>query len=230
VAVPDATASGESIGYLAAAGGATRAVETVSLPAGHAYPSEAIYPALYPSPRREWRATSPSEARWIWDQGADGHAWYGGALAIPVLRADCREVEVSVDDGAGGWTVLGTLDKGWDVSYTLSGSTLIPRSGTATIDRYLAEGELVGGYVVCSTGGGPVARRIARQSAGYWTTDSSEQQVRITIEGADGTEDTSGTGEIVHHSGVLVVYPSSALVRRYVRVRIHGAQDVPSAY
>lgn len=226
VAVPDATSSGESIGYLAASGGATRAAETVELPAGHAYPSDAIYPGLHPSPRRGWRSTSPAEARWIWDQGADGHAWYGGALALAVLRADCREVELSVDDGAGGWTVLGTADKGWDVLYTLSGSTLVPRSGTTTIDRYLAEGELVGGYVVCSTGGGDVARRIVRQSAGYWTTDAGEQQVRITIEGADGTEDTSGTGEIVHHSGVLVVYPTTAIVRRYVRVRIPAAQEV----
>lgn len=225
--IPDATVTGEDLGYLAGAGGPTAARETVSLPAEHTYGVQHVHPDESPSPRRVWKSTATTEVRLVYDQGSGLSSWYGGALFLAALRADFREATLAVDDGSGGITALGTLDKGWgSINFTRAGRVLTPRSGTATISRYLHEGELVDGYVTISTSGGPAARRIVRQSAGYWSTTAG-QPVRIEIDGVDGTEDTSATGAIVHHSGVLVVYPSSETPRRYLRILITASQVVP---
>jgi hypothetical protein len=133
------------------------------------------------------------------------------------------------DDLSTGWTTAGTLDLalGTSLSATRQGRTVVPRSGTTTISRYIQEGELVGGYItIGSTGPVTVARRILANSGGYWSASSSVQQVVLTIE-AVGGEDTTATIDIVHHSGVLVVYPTAALTRTKWRVRVAASQVAP---
>lgn len=229
VAVPDATASTEGMAFIAAAGGSTRWSEIVSLPVEYQHGIEQACPWLSPKPDRTWESTTTEDdVKVVWDQGANAESWYGGALALVVLNAQPRLFVLEVDDGAGGWTTIGTLDKGWSsINYTRTGRTLVPRAGTATISRYLHEDELAGGYVVMNTAGDPVARRIVHNSAGYLTTDADKQQVRITLDGVDGTETANGSGEIVHHSGIAVFYVTSEAQRRRLRVRIDDDAVVP---
>lgn len=230
--LPMATSTAEDMGFLTAVGGPSHTTEIVALPADHTYGTQHLHPEYSPSPRRVWRSTDTSEVRLVWDQGSDLQAaWYGAALALVALRAVPRTIELGYDDGVGGWTTIGTLDKGWSgINYTRVGSLLIPRTGTATIARYFEEGELVGGYVVLSTAGPSVARRIVRQSAGYWTTAATSQRMRIQLEGVDGSETALGTGELVHHSGILVCYPAAEVSRRYLRIRITASQVTPEGY
>lgn len=230
IPIPDATTSAQDAGWLTGTGGPTYVSEQVECPAAHTWPVEHIHPLEYAGPRREWRATGTTETRFVYDQGSGLQSWYGGAMALVALRASFRTATLEVDDGVGGWTVLGTLDKGWgSINYTLTGRTVMSRVGTAEIPRYLEEGELVGGYAICSTAGVSVARRIVRQSAGFWTTSAAVQQVRIELEGVDGTETAAGAGEIVAPSGVFVVYRTTALdaPRRRVRTVIAASQIVP---
>lgn len=226
---PDLTSSSEDMGYLTARGGPTYLTEQVSLPAAHVYGIEGIHPDRSPSPRAPWKTTDDSEVRVVWDLSEE--RWPGGAVALLAQQATPRQFVLEIDDGGAGWTTLGTLDKGWgSINFTRAGRVLVPRAGTATIDRYFAEGELVGGYVVISTSGDDVARRIARQSAGFWTTDSALQRMVIELEEVGGTEDTTtATGEIVAPSGLLIVYPSAALARRYLRVRIDASATSPDS-
>jgi hypothetical protein len=65
-----------------------------------------------------------------------------------------------------------------------------------------------------------VYRRIAYNSAGYWTDASGVEQVRIRLEGVDGTEDATGTADLYHHSGVVVGYPSIDPARRHYRLTV----------
>lgn len=228
--VPDATAADEDMGYVAATGGPTYSREPVGLPTGYTYALDNVHPDSSASPTSPWRATDTSEVRLVYDQGSDRESWYGGAVFLAALRADFREAILQSDDGGGGVSTLGTLDKGWgSINYTRTGRTLTPRAATAVIDRYFAENELVGGYVIMSTATDPVGRRIVSQSAGYWTADTNLPRIRIEVSGITGAEDVSGSGSIVHHSGVLVVYPSADTPRRYLRVRITSGQVVPDA-
>lgn len=228
--IPDATSTTEEIGYLTAVGGPTKVAETVSLPAGHTYAIEHVHPDTSASPRVQWRATDTTLVSLTYDQGAGNESWYGGALALAALRADFRTATIETDNGGVGWTTIGTLDKGWSsINYTLTGRTVVPRAGTATIDRYFAEGSLVGGYLICSTGGTAIARRIASNSPGVWSATATTQRIRIELEDVDGTEAAAGTGELVAPSGVFVAYPTSEPARRYVRVQIPAGQIVPGA-
>ncbi len=224
--LPELTTTSEDLGFVRSTGGPTYDGELVELPESYRYPVEALHPTESPSPRVQWRATGVTATRLVYDYGEP--EWAGGSIALLALNVDARTVTIALDDGAGGFTTHGTLDKGWSsINFTRVGRALAPRSGTATIDRYFHEDELVGGYVVISTSGSPVARRIVRNSSGHWTTSATQKQVRITLEELDGTEDTSATGEIVHHSGILVVHLTTDFVRQFVRIGIAASQVVP---
>jgi len=210
-------------------GGPSRVSETTTLPLAHTQPLDNIYPAEVPSPERYWQSTGTSEAKVVWDLGSA--QWLGDALGLVVLGGYGRQVALEYYDGSA-WVTAGTLDlslsAGTALNSTLSGSVLTPRAGTTEITRYLTEGELVGGYVILSAGAGYVGRRITRQSAGYWSA-SAHQPTRLTLEGVDGTEDASGTADLIAPGGVLVAYPTTAQARRYWRVRWTAAQVTPGS-
>jgi hypothetical protein len=229
--IPDLTTTSEDLGHIRASGGPTYFGELVTLPEAYAYPVTAVHPDTSPSPRVQWRSTGLAETELVYDLGEN--VFLGGALALAVINATPRSFELSIDDGAGGWSVVGTLDKGWSsINYTLSGRTIVPRSGTAVISRYIHENELVGGYATIQPFGvgANSGRRITRNSAGYWTTDANVQRVKIEVEGLDGTEPASGAGDIVAPSGVLVAYPSTDAIRQLVRVRIASAISPDERY
>jgi hypothetical protein len=225
--VPELTSTTSDLGYLAAAGRAYTS-EAATLPVGHRHPIEHVYPTLTPSPSRYWESTGTTETLLAWD--LTRRSWVGGSFALVVLGARPRQWVLEYDDLSTGWTTAGTLDLalGTGLLATRQGRTIVPRSGTTTISRYIQEGELVGGYILIGAGGGTVAREITHNSGGFWTADSTVQQVAIQVSGIDATEDASATIDIVHHSGVMVVHPSSQITRQSWRVRVAASQVTPS--
>lgn len=220
--VPQLSSTG--VGYVHGIRGPVYTGEQFDVPPGYEFAVQHLDPLEEPSPVVSWRATGTTLFSAVFDAGVE--RWRGGAFALVALRASFRTATLAVDDGVGGFTTLGTLDKGWAIEFARVGNRVQP-AGAPTIARYFHEDELAGGYVVLPTAGLSVARRIVANSAGYWGA-AEQPAVRITVEGIDGSELTSGAGELVAPSGVLVVYPTSELTRRYLRVQIPAAQIVPA--
>jgi hypothetical protein len=215
--------AGSDVGYISASGGPLLLGEEGSVPVGYTYPVEAIQPWSEPSPSVSWRSTGIDEDMlFVWGV-EDEPVHRGGALALVALQASFRTAVLQIDDGAGGWTTIGTLDKGQTASYLLSGTEVRP-GGSSNLTRYVGRDELAGGYFVFPPG---VARRIVSNSPGYWTTSATVQGIRCTVEGIDGTEDASGDAELVHPSGLLIAYPGNDSPRGLVRIRITAGQIVP---
>ena len=214
---------------ISATGGPAQIVETTSLPTGYGRSIRSIYPTLSPSPSRYWESTDTTAHRIVWDLGEA--AWLGDALGLVVIGSYGRQVSLEYWTGAS-WTVAGTLDlslsAGTALNCTRAGSAITPRAATTEIARYLDEGSLVGGYAILSAGAGFAARRIVRQSAGYWS-ESAHQPVRITLEGVDGTEDTAGTVDLIAPGGVLVAYPTAVQARQLWRVVWAASQVTPGS-
>jgi hypothetical protein len=224
--IPEGTAAGEDLALLSATGGPTDVGEIVDLPVAHQYGVENIDPIVSPSPRRTWRALDDSTVAFVWDQGAFQHRSYGGALAL-VVSGTPRQWALEIDDGGSGWTTLGTLDlaAGTGLTFTRVGRTIAPDTGTATLSRRFAENELAGGTWTFDDG---TCRRIAGNTGGFWTSSSSFKQLSILLDDIDGSEPSSGSaGILCAPMGVLVVYPSSQLRRRYLRVTAAGSQPCP---
>lgn len=218
--VPDATASDESLGRLGATGGPTYTGELVELPVAYTHGIEQCSPFQNPSPWTYWESTDGSaDQEIVWDAGADHGRYRGGALALVVQQARIATALFRIEDGAGGWTTLGTLDLGVEIDYTLDGDTLID-NGTGRSTRYYREDELKGGWVAIEVGAGLEHREIVGNSAGYLDNTAGQQNVRIRLAGIDGTETASGVGRVYHHSGVLVVYPTTEQRRRALSVVI----------
>lgn len=222
--VPQLGSSG--VGYLNGIRGPVYTGEQFEIQPGYEYPVGNLDPLAETSPLVGWRATDTSLVTLVYD--ATLARWRGGALALVAIGASFRTATISVDDGSTGWTTLGTMDKGWDVECAIVGTCAYPAAGGA-IDRYIHEGELVGGYLIVEDGVSEVARRIVASTAGYWSADAADvPRVRLTLAGVDGSE-LSGSARIVAPSGVLVVYPAeSSAARRYLRVQIPAAQVVPA--
>jgi hypothetical protein len=224
--IPEGTASGADLALLSATGGPTHTGEIVSLPVAHQYGAENIDPIVSPSPRRTWRSLANTAAAFVWDQGANEEKSFGGALAL-VVSSTVRQWVLQIDDGASppvGWTTLGTLDlaAGTGLTFTRTGRTIAPDTGTATLSRRFAENEFAGGTWTFDDG---TCCKIASSTGGFWTDSTSVKQMTITLEAVAGTEPSSGSaGILCAPAGVLVVYPSSQLRRRYVRARAAASQ------
>lgn len=226
--VPDGTATTEDLALIRATGGPTFQGELVDLPAGHTYPIEALYPATSPRPLRGWKATGTTATRLVWDQGANKDAWWGGAVGLAVLRASPAQWVLQRSPDGITWTTLGTLDLtvGSGLKWIRVGRTVSPDTATATIASFIREGMYVGGHFDCD---GKI-RKIARISAGFWSS-AAVQQVRIELEGVDGTEASSGTaGALVAPGGILVAYPSVDLPTRFLRLTVASGQATPDVY
>lgn len=214
---------------ITSSGGPARISETTQLPLSYTRSIEYVYPIRYPSPSRYWESAGTTEQRIVWS--FTRAKWLGDAIGLVVLEGYGRQVSLEYYDGAA-WQVLGTLDlslsAGTALNSTRTGDVLTPRSGTTEIAKYLPEGSLVGGYAILSAGAGFVGRRIVRQSSGYWSA-SAHQPVRLTLEGVDGTEDVSGTADLIAPSGVLVAYPTTAQARSKWRVKWAASQVTPGS-
>lgn len=221
--IPELTSDTEDVGYLSATGGPTYVGETVNLPVSSTYAIDSVHPISSPSPRDRWRATGTAEVLLVYDLG--DAQWYGDALALLVCGGRPAQWVLETDDGSTGWTTQGTLDLtlGSSLTFTRTGAVVVANGGTA-VTRYLRENELAGGYLVS----GSVAAEILTSSAGWWG-GSSRQQVRITL-AAVGSFPSSGSNlSIVCPNGILIVYPTSAVLRRYVRIRAAASAVVPDS-
>lgn len=218
--VPEGTAAGESLTLLSATGGPTSQGEVTGLPVAYTHGVENIDPIVSPSPRRTWRATDNTAVRFVWDQGANQEQWNGGAVGLVVVGTP-RLWVLEEDDGSTGWSALGTLDlaEGTGLGWTRVGRYVIP--GTATIDRRYGENELRGGTYDLDG----KCRRILGNSGGWYTDSVVVQQVRIELDGIDGTESATGTaGVLCAPGGVLVAQRASETPRRYLRARAAASQ------
>jgi hypothetical protein len=216
----EATSTGEDLGRLVSVGGPIHTGEQVSVPVAYEHAIEHIHPGQSPSPRAYWQAGSDADQVMVYDLGTP--MFLGGAFGLVALKVRCREVQLQTDDGAGGLGPVLTMSMAIcsTFAYDRVGRVLIPAVGTVAVDRFIAENELVGGWVEVETSGDPEMRVITENTQGYLTSDTSVQQVFITIATLDGTETTAGTGIVYHHSAVHVVYPDDDVPRQYVRIRI----------
>lgn len=227
VVIPEGAArdAGEELPRVSASGGPTYVGETVSLPVGYTYGVDHIDPIVSPSPRRRWTATDDEAVSFVWDAGVDQESYHGGALALLVVGAP-RYWALQHDDGAGGWTTLGTLDLavGSGLTWARSGRVVIPGTGTTTIARKIAEDELVGGTFDLDGD----CRTILHNSAGFWTDASTVQRVTLTLDGVTGAEAVSGSaGVLCAPGGLLVAHLAAHAARRYVRAGAVAAQATP---
>lgn len=217
--IPDATATTEAPGYLSAVGGPSYTGEGVDLPVQYRRGIHHTSPYQSPSPYAYWESTDgTADQEIVYDAGSGDERWRGHAFALVALRARIATALLQIDDGVGGWTTLGTLDLGTTVTYGLSGATLTCTAAGDT--RWYREDELAGGWVAIPTGGAAAVeyREIVGNSAGYLDSAANRQLCRLRLGGVDGSEDSTGTVTIYHHSGVLVVYPTTTYVRRAMRV------------
>jgi hypothetical protein len=195
-------------------------------PVSHAFPTES------PSPLEVWRTVDKSEQLIAFDFSRV--RWLGDSIALVAIGVNFRQASLQYYDGAA-WQTAGSLDLASGFTTTtcaVDGTLVVPASGTSAGGRYLQAGELVGGYVVLETGSGTstVARRIVQQSAGWWRSGTGQPEPRITITGADGTEDASGDAILCSHSGVLIIHAASLVAFRRWRIRISASQVTPDSY
>ena len=224
--LPELTADDDAIGFVSATGGPTYLGEVVSLPVAYTYPVGAVHPSQSPSPRDRWRqgiAAGTDEVKLVYDLGAP--QWYGDALALLVCRGRPAQWVLETDDGSTGWTTQGTLDLtlGSSLTFTRTGYVVVANGGT-TVSRYLRENELAGGYL---TSGG-IGAEILSSSAGWWG-GSNRQQVRITLADVGDFPASGSDLSIVCPNGLLIVYPTSAVIRQYVRIRAAASAACPDS-
>jgi hypothetical protein len=148
--IPDATTTSENLGRIAASGGPSQIGDIVDLPTDYQYPARAVYCVDYPSPSKRWQSTDASEAKWVWDLGQS--SWLGDAVGVAVLQSYARQWALEYSANGSSWTTVGTLDLavGTSLAYTRVGNTILPRASTPNVLRYIAEGELIGGYAILS--------------------------------------------------------------------------------
>ena len=218
------------LGYLRGTGFAA-ASDLVVIEPRYEFSLDNLFPLSSPSPRRLWRGTDTSEVAlsWDWEQFANGSndtRWHGNVLALVVLGTVAPRLWTLEYYSGAAWVVIGTLDLalGTGLRHNRTGVAVYPGAGTAEIDRYIHEGELVGGYVVDTVSGD--AERIVRNSAGYWTGDATKQRIRLEVEGESIGADNSGT-EIIAPGGVAIFDAPNLGFYRYVRVRAAPGQTVP---
>jgi hypothetical protein len=209
--IPEASTS-TTAALLTAQGGPGLESEVYTIRPAHGYPVDALFPAS-PSPSQEYRSGALSDYTADWqiavDLGADSRIAGCATVALVIRGGTVRQWALRGQIDGGSPTTLGTLDLATGfagVDYALDGDTLAPPASYSGTEggRYLAAGELVGGYVVLDTGGTPSVHRIAEQSAGWWGSSPGPRAV-LRLEGLVGTEAATGTCDLLAPQGVMVV-------------------------
>lgn len=234
LALPD-IGSATSAAFLSAVRGPGAQNESYTILPVHDHGVDKMLPWLHPSPDEGWRSTGVADAQYIvWDLGQQsqlGGRWH---WTFGFQRPNVRTIYVETNaTGAGAWSTLGTLDLATGftgLGFTRTGDWIRPNTGTSDGARYIHAGELVGGFVILTSG---VARRIVANSAGGWTDPSTNKtvlpEIRIEI---SGSEPSSGTCDIVWPNGVLCIRATGdtpTQYARYWRLRV-PVQDTPDSY
>ena len=191
-----------------------------------------IWPEVEASPQVGWRSTAETQQDIVWKADPDTSTEVAAALgprALALFEVNWRNAELFGETAAGAWVSLATIDTASDaaLAWTRAGSTVLVDTGTAqTSATYYTENSLAR----CTfklNGGTPAYRKIRTNRAGSWT-DATTLRPRLVLDGADGTEPTSGTAGELWHRSVVVVLPSTVSYRRY-RLRI-SAQTTADGY
>lgn len=190
--------------------------ETYTIAPRYAFPIEAIFPTVDPSPRTTWRSTSTAENAIGITIDDTYTTSISRNIGLALFGVNFPTAYLEAHNGAG-WDSIGTWSGiiGSSLSFTRTGNVIRINGGTA-LGRYIHRGELVGATVDL---GSSKYRRIARHTEGIWST-ASGKHVELVLEGVDGTEPASGSSMAIWaRSGVLVVHALSSLYRRW-RLRI----------
>src|SRR5690606_13436805 len=137
----------------------------------------------------------------------------GEALGLYIGHANFRTAVLEYYDGAV-WQTAGTLDLqvASGLPCSRQGDTVYPTADAYV--RYLWQDEFAGGTAVIRSGiFFSHRRRIVSNTHGTWTPSAQAAQLRI--EGVTGAEASTGTVELWAPSGLLVVYLSAPVRRRY---------------
>lgn len=226
VAAAQATDAGQVI-----ARGLARAQDTASLPVRYRYALANAWPSSSPSPRKGWRQGSTAGVTITWEWagllGTGDGMTIGDVAALVVIGAGCRTWDLQeLNAGTASYDTIATLDLalGSGLTFAVTGSRIIrPASGTVPIDRYIHEGELVGGWFESFSGGRVTT--ISANSAGYWSDAAGLQQVTIELAADDAHADGSD-GVLCAPSGLVVGVTGQLAPTRH-RVRIAGSQPSP---
>lgn len=210
--IPDAAPAGGALTWLGGLGGPAYTAEIVDVPVRYGSGVDRLDPRLSPSPRARWVSATdpPSVAEYIvWDAGSDLERYRGGVVAL--IGCGLQGPPILEYFASGSWNSLGGPVPPGNSTYTRTGRTLRPAgtltSGNDHLNRYLWEGELVGGWVRVEDGassGTYYWAQIRAQSAGWWDNTAGLQQATITIDLPSGYTGTDGGIVIRHHSGVYL--------------------------
>lgn len=184
-------------------------------------------PEKGPSPLHEWRSGVETEQILCWELDARVR---GQWLGVAVLRPRFRTAYLEYYNGSS-WTTCADLDcaagfESLEFIKSTGVAGMVQPAATVSVPggRFIQADELVGGYLIFPSG---MCRVISRNTGGVWqsTATSNMPPVRVWFEGADGTEDTSGSLTIVPPQAMVIDYAESNVIT-HLRLRI-PAQNAP---
>jgi len=187
-----------------------------------------------PSPRVPWRSTDETEHTIAFDlDGLTSSKMHNTSVGLVLLGINFQTCDLDRWDGAA-WQTIGTLDaaEGFSPATSLQGTRdgkeIRPSSsGGFKAGRYIHYGDLVGGTVNWTAGGGTF-HKIESNTEGAWT-DSTAKHPTIRVEDVDdGADPSSGNIEIWLPDVALIVHEFDH-DPRYLRLRI-PAQTTADGY
>ena len=231
---PDAhDATRERAAYLTIRGGPSLPGELHTIPPSYGYPLSATFPTVEPSPSRPWRtaAALSADEDCLVDLGVDSDPGLSPSVALVIRNANVRRIDLlAMEHGGSSVSVVETLDLATgftNLDYALDGNRLSPAGSSTAGARYLRKNELAGCVAILA---GPESYRISGNTAGWFDATASVPAC-VYLEGVDPDDPpaSSGTVDLVWHSGVLVYHQAPGVVYRYWGWRVRSGNKPPDA-
>jgi hypothetical protein len=212
--------------FVRGVGGPARFGERFANAVGYGYGPDRLFSEVFPSPSDGWQSITGASTTDMWFSfvlPSDNARTLGSySVGVAFEKINFRYAKLQEWTGAA-WATLGTFDAAIGglstLKWTRTGDMITVTSTSPAGDRYIAEGELIGGTFDLDG----TIRRIADNSPGVWS-DGVTMQITIRLEGVTGSEGASGTaGSIWCPRGVLIVHKAETPRTRW-RVLIE-AQD-----
>lgn len=224
---PIYVASGAS---LQASNGPTYQGETWFWDTAYDYPVDHLDPFEHPSPDVPWRSVVDNvQVDLVWELGDEATDLLGWLGALALLGANIGTAEWWWRNNGGTWAKACDLDLrlGTFLHYTRDGTILLPdTSAGGSLPYYLPRNAAEGMTAKLSA---TKLRRVARQASGAWTQGSDTLDLRLALEGIDGTEPTSGTGGELWARNYACVMPWVYLATA-VKLRIPAQRTADGYY
>lgn len=218
--IPDAGDVDSVAARLSLRGGAAAPGETITIPAGYAYPIEHLGPWVDRDPDVLWASASDASEvtiAWAMPNGVSSL----GSPSVAVLFHNVNFPTAYFEGWNGStWDTILTYNGATDFSSltsSASGDTITPASGTSAASRYIQQHELVGGYYAES--GGEV-HRIEACEGGVWAgsgNTTKKAELRVT-DGDSGGAPAGGSCALWARSGVVVAHDVGAYSKYRIRI------------